>query len=110
VRKILTQKEWKRHLEAQLASGKTVKAYCNDKELDLSSFYRQRRKRSEIDAGAESQAFVMARVLQPPKVSGSSLSIRVKEFTLTLEPGYGSDDLEGVLITLVKVRHVLCGE
>ena len=110
MKKILTHKEWKRHLGAQPASGKTVRAYCKDNKLDLSSFYRQRRKRYEIEAGAESQTFVMARVLQPPKVSGSSLSIRVRDFTFTLEPGYGSDDLEGVLIALAKVRHVLSGE
>ena len=110
MRKFTTPKEWNHHLAAQQASGKTVKSYCHDNELDLSSFYRRRRKSSKDDTGGEPQEFVLARALQPPKVSGSSLSIRVKEFTLTLDPGYSPDDLEGVLIALGKVQHVLCPE
>ena len=107
MRKFTTPKEWIRHLDAQTAGGKTVKSYCHDNDLDLSSFYRQRRMHSKYDTGGEPQAFVLAPALQARKVSGSSLSIRVKDFTLTLEPGYGPADLEGVLITLAKVRHVL---
>ncbi len=108
MKRITTPKEWDHHLAAQQASGKTVKLYCDANDLGLSSFYR-RRKRSEYDAGSEAQAFVQATALQPRKVSGSSLSIRVKDFTLSLDPAYGTDDLEGVLIALAKVQHVLCG-
>ena len=110
MRKITISTEWSRHLAAQPVSGKTVKSYCRDNDLDLSSFYRQRRKRSKHDTEAEPQAFVMARAFQPSNVSGSSLSIRVKDLTLTLDPGYCSDDLEAVLIALAKVQHVLCPE
>jgi len=107
MRRFTTPKEWSDHLDAQLASDKTVKSYCHDNGLNLSSFYRQRRMHGKYDTGEEPQAFVLAPALQAPKVSGSSLSIRVKDFHITLEPGYGPDDLEGVLITLAKVRHVL---
>ena len=110
MRKFTPPEEWERHLSAQRDSGKTVKSYCRANDLDLSSFYRQRRKRGKPDTGAEPQAFVLARAFQPPKVSGSSLCIRLKDFSFTLEPGYCSDDLEGVLITLAKVQHVLCPE
>ena len=107
MRKFTTPKEWSDHLDAQLASDKTVKSYCHDNGFNLSSFYRQRRKPGKNRTSGEPQAFVLAPALQAPKVSGSSLSIRVKDFHLTLEPGYGPDDLEGVLVTLAKVRHVL---
>ena len=107
MRKITTHEEWNHHLAAQTNSGKTVKSYCHDNDLNLSSFYRQRRKCGKYDTGGEPQAFVRAPTLKPRKVSGSSLSIRVKGFSLTLDPGYGPDDLEGVLIALAKVQHVL---
>ena len=110
MRKTTSPKEWSRHLDAQPAGGKTVKSYCYDNGLNLSSFYRQRRKRSKNGAGGEQQAFVLVPALQPRKVFGSSLSIRVKDFSLTLDPGYSSDDLERVLVALAKVQHVLCSE
>lgn len=110
MRKITSPEEWEHHMSAQQDSGKTVKSYCRANDLDLSSFYRQRGKRSKAAGDAEPQAFVLARAFQPPKVSSSSLCIRLKDFSLTLEPGYNPDDLEGVLITLAKVQHVLCPE
>ncbi len=110
MKKITIPKEWSRHLEAQPTSGKTVKSYCRDNGLDLSSFYRQRRRRCTYDNGGEAQAFVQAPALQQRKISGSALSIRVKDFHLALDPGYSPDDLEGVLIALAKVQHVLCPE
>ena len=110
MRRNTTEKEWNRHLAAQLAGSKTVKSYCQDNALDLSSFYRQRRKRGRSGAVKEPQAFVAAPILIPRRVSGTSLSIRVNDFNLTLDPGYGSDDLERVLIALAKVRRVLCPE
>lgn len=106
MRKNTSPKEWNRHLAAQPLSGKTVKGYCHANGLDLSSFYRQRRKCSKNGAGGEPQAFVQAPALLPRKVSGSSLAIRVKDFNLTLEDGYSSNDLERVLIALGKVQHV----
>jgi hypothetical protein len=110
MRKLTAPEEWDRHLAAQAVSGKTVKSYCRANDLDLSSFYRQRRKRSNIDSDAQPRAFVLAGAMQSPKVCGSSLSIRVKDVTLTLDPGYCSNDLELVLVTLAKVRDVLCPE
>ena len=107
MRKITTPEEWNRHLAAQQGSGKTVKSYCRGNDLDLSSFYRQRRKHSTNATGDESQAFVPVAALRPQKVSASSLSIQVKDFTLTLDRGYGSDDLEKVLLVLAKVQNVL---
>ena len=107
MRKFTTPKEWSNHLDVQPASGKTVKSYCHDNGLNLSSFYRQKRNRGKNPASGEPQAFVLAPALQPRKASGSSLSINVKDLTLTLDPGYGPDDLEGVLIALAKVQHVL---
>ena len=109
MRRITTPKEWDRHLAAQPVSGKTVKLYCDANNLDLSSFYRQR-KRREYDASADTQTFVLAPALEPRKVFGCSVCIRVGDFALTLDPGYGPDDLEGVLVALAKVQHVLCGE
>lgn len=107
MRRFTTPKEWSNHLDAQAASGKAVRLYCDANGLCLSSFYRQRRKRSKSDTRGEQQTFVRAPALHPRKVSGSTLSIRVKDFTLTLDSGYGPDDLEGVLIALAKVQHVL---
>ncbi len=110
MKKTTTPKEWIHHVAAQQGSGKTVKLYCRDNDLDLSSFYRQKRKRGAHDVDRAPQAFVRAPTLQQRRVSCSSLAIRVKDFTLTLEPGYCSEDLEGVLVALAKVEHVLCPE
>ena len=110
MREITTSEEWKGHLEEQPSSGKTVKSYCHDNDLDLSSFYRQRRKFGTNNSGGEPQVFVQAPTVQPRKVSGSTLSIRVRDFHLALDPGYSAEDLEKVLFTLAKVRHVLCCE
>ena len=107
MRKFTTPKEWSDHLDAQAAGDKTVKSYCHENALNLSSFYRQRRKRVKNSTSGEPQAFVLAPALKPRKVSGSSLSIRVKDFSITLDPGYRADDLEGVLIALAKVQYVL---
>ena len=107
MRKNTSPKEWNRHLAAQPLSGKTVKGYCHANGLDLSSFYRQRRKCGKNDAGGELQAFVQAPALLPRKVLGTSLSILVEDFKLTLESGYSSDDLERVLIAMARVQHVL---
>ena len=110
MRKFTSPEDWDRHLAAQTAGGKSVKSYCRGNDLDVSSFYRQRRIRESNDTGAPSRAFVLAGAFQPLKMSGSSLSIQVKDVTLTLDPGYRSDDLEVVLLTLAKVRDVLCPE
>ena len=107
MKKTTTPKEWIHHLAAQQDGGKTVKLYCHDNSLDLSSFYRQKRKRGTHDVDRSPQAFVRAPTLRQRRVSCSSLAIRVKDLTLTLEPGYCSEDLEGVLVTLSRVQHVL---
>ena len=104
MRKFTTPKEWSDHLDAQLASEKTVKSYCHDNGLNLSSFYRQRRKRSQGEP--ESQGFVRAPGLPGLRPGGSSVSIRVRDLTLTLEPGFSSDELERVLFAVRKAQHV----
>jgi hypothetical protein len=110
MRKFTPPEDWDRHLAVQAASGKSVKCYCRANDLDVSSFYRQRRKHSNNDGGAQSGAFVLAGAFRSPNMSGSSLSIRLKDVTLTLDPGYSSEDLEAILATLAKVRDVLCPE
>ena len=110
MRRTTTPEEWSMHLAAQPAGGTPVKSYCRENKLDLSSFYRHRGKRRKSDGQGEPQAFVLAPAVRPGKASGSSLSIRVKDFNLTLEPGYRPDDLGGVLMALAKVQHVLGGE
>ena len=97
--------EWDHHVQAQPAGEKTVRAYCREHELDQSSFYRQRRKRNQDEL--ESQGFVRAPGLPGHRSCGSSLSIRVRDLTLTLDPGFSADDLERVLLALGKVQHVL---
>lgn len=105
MRRQTSPEEWDHHVEAQPAGGKTVRAYCREHELDQSSFYRQRRKRSQDEP--ESQGFVRAPGLPERKPSGSSVSIRVRDLTLTLESGFSAEDLERVLLVLGKVQHVL---
>ena len=105
MRKILTPKEWSSHIQAQSVGSKTVKSYCHDNSLDLSSFYRQRRMRGENATGEASQAFVRAPALLSRSVSTASLTIRVGDFTLALDSG--PQDLERVLLALAKVQYVL---
>ena len=110
MRKITTPEEWSRHIKAQAVGDKTVKLYCRDNGLDLSSFYRQRRKREGLDTDREPQAFVRAPALLPRKACGSSLTIRIHNFALTLDPGYYADDLERVLVVVGRIQHVLRSE
>ena len=105
MRRQTSPEEWDHHVRAQPAGEKTVRAYCREHELDQSSFYRQRRKRSQEEP--ESQGFVRAPALPGRRSGASSLSIRVRDLTLTLESGFSADDLERVLLALGKVQHVL---
>lgn len=108
MRRQTSPEEWDHHVQAQPAGGKTVRAYCREHELDQSSFYRQRRKRSQDEP--ESQGFVRAPGLPGHRPCGSSVSIRVRDLTLTLEPGFSSDELERVLSAVRKAQHVHCSE
>ena len=110
VRRITAPEEWSRHIKAQAVGSKTVKLYCRENGLDLSSFYRQRRKHEAHDADREPQAFVQAAALHPRKACGTSLTIRIHNFALTLDPGYCADDLERVLVVAGRAQHVLCPE
>ena len=104
MRTITTTEEWSSHLEAQPGSGQTVKCYCHERGLDLSSFYRQRRKRVE----QATQSFVKVPALLSQRASASPLTIKVGDFTVILDSG--SEDLERVFFAMAKAQHVLRSE
>lgn len=64
------KEKWKEVIEAQKQSGLTIKKYCNDNHICISSFYKQKALILE-----EENTFLFSNSINGAKASGAAYSI-----------------------------------
>jgi hypothetical protein len=95
MKKYRTKEEWSALILEQEKSGKSVAAFCREKNIHPNLFYR---KRKENNSGR----FVK---LSLPVPNPGNLKIKVKDVTIELGSHINSDTLKDILQVVMEVVH-----
>ena len=81
-RDLKRERTWRRHIAEQPTSGQTIRAYCNARRIQETSFYfwRQEIAKRDRDAKAEAKAapaFVPVAVIDTPTRSDTPIDVRL---------------------------------
>ena len=93
--------KWRRLISQQIASGRTVAAFCRDRGLREWQFYDWKKR----VRGAEAAKFVAVQVAPPSEAalvaSGKTIEVRLpRGRTLVVEPGFDARHLRALLSVL----------
>ena len=95
--------QWRGLVSEQIASGKSVAAFCRDRGLQAWQFYewKKRLRESEPVEFVEVQIAVPAEPVRPSTTRSSGIEIRLKEGrSLVVEPGFDASHLRALLAVL----------
>ena len=93
--------KWRRLISQQIASGRTVAAFCRDRGLRDWQFYEWKKRVREADAAN----FVAVKVVAPSEAavvtSGKAIEVRLpRGRSLVVEPGFDARHLRALLSVL----------
>ena len=81
---------WPALIEEQKRSGKTVKAFCREKGVHYSGFYRFKKRQS-------SQKLVEVPVKKTETSRGESITIIYRDYTISVPPDFNNEHLRELL-------------
>jgi hypothetical protein len=93
--------KWRRLVSEQIASGRTVAAFCRDRGLRDWQFYDWKKRVREVGAAKFVAVEVAAVAEQVPEVPGRAIEVRLSRArSLMVEPGFGARHLRALLSAL----------
>ncbi|HZW97468.1 MAG TPA: hypothetical protein VFF56_01305, partial [Bacillota bacterium] len=94
--------KWKRLLEEQALSGLSIKAWCEEKDLAKSSFYRYRKLLRELETSgsAENMSWQEIKLMPEPKRKCGIRLYLNKQMYLELESGFDVSLLQEIVEVL----------
>jgi len=97
-------KYWQQHIEAHKASGLTLRAYCEQSNIRLSSldYWRNRRRRSERDSSEVARSgWIPLRISED---NSSPIDLHIGRMTIEIKPGFN----QALLVELLRTIGALC--
>ncbi|VBB41816.1 transposase [uncultured Desulfatiglans sp.] len=99
---------WSKIMQAQAASGQTIKAFCAERKISIHQFYAWRRRlKAGIDQQQQTRAFLE---LVPAKHEEKAL-IRIHvgdQLWIEVPQGFHPPTLLSVIETLSRIGHGAC--
>ena len=97
------REQWRKRVEAQLASGLTVRAFARQHSIGAQSLYRWRRWFRRRAAQPQLPALVEVRVAEPVAPAVSTMVVELSSGRrLVLEPGFDTDAVARLVAVLER--------
>jgi hypothetical protein len=96
---------WAERLASYKASGQTKKAWCENNNIDIKSFYRWGRRLAErgyIESSGAGYRFVLAKEKVEHSNAGK-IKINIGKAIISVDNGYDADVLKNVLRIMVEI-------
>jgi Transposase len=93
--------KWRRLVSEQIASGRTVAAFCRDQGLRDWQFYDWKKRVREAEAAKFVAVEIAAVAKQAPTATGKAIDVRLpRGRSLVVEPGFDVGHLRALLSVL----------
>lgn len=87
------KRNWPELIKEQERSGKTINAFCKERRIHYTSFYKNRKR-------LQSNNFVEVKINNKVRESGYPITLKYGEYSVVLPPGFCKQTLSEVLLIL----------